>query len=489
MIELKNVTFTYAGASCPSVEGFDLTIEQGECVLLAGPSGCGKTTVSRLVNGLAPLFYEGRLEGDVLVGGKPVTAYSAAQLARTVGSVFQDPRSQFFTTDTTSEIAFSCENMGLPRDEILDRVALSAVDLGATDLLERSVFELSSGERQRVAIASACALAPDVLVFDEPSANLDSASTAQLGEIVAHLKRVGKTIVVAEHRLHYLRDVVDRVVIMGDGKKVAETTMNDLRSASEDDIACLGLRSLYPERLSVPDVRRAAKGAPLLEARGLRFAYRRRGPYVLDGIDLSICPSEIVAVVGGNGAGKSTLASVLCGLRKQTGGEVLVSGRSCSTKERRRLASFVMQDADYQLFAESVEEELKLGIEEDADVDARVEEACSAFDLMEIANRHPASLSGGQKQRVVIAAAIAKGAKLVFFDEPTSGLDGANMKRTAEAVERLALGGRAIFVITHDFEFIASCCTRIVRIEEGVVVRDVVVSGDRAAEVREAFFG
>lgn len=489
MIELKNVTFTYAGASRPSVESLDLTIEQGECVLLAGPSGCGKTTVARLVNGLAPLFYEGRLEGDVLVGGKRIEAYSAAQLARIVGSVFQDPRSQFFTTDTTSEIAFSCENMGMPRDEILDRVALSAVDLGAADLLERSVFELSSGERQRIAIASACALAPDILVFDEPSANLDSASTAQLGEIVAHLKRAGKTIVIAEHRLHYLRDVVDCVVIMGDGRIAAETTMNDLRSASRDDIARLGLRSLYPERLLVSDVRRVAEGAPLLEARGLSFSYGRRGPRVLDGINLSIRPSEIAAVVGGNGAGKSTLASVLCGLRKQTGGEVLVSGRSCSAKERRRLASFVMQDADYQLFAESVEEELKLGIEGDADVDARVEEACSALGLTGIADRHPASLSGGQKQRVVIAAAIAKGAKLVFLDEPTSGLDGANMKRTAEAVERLALDGRAVFVITHDFEFVLSCCTRVVRIEGGAVVCDVAVSADRAAEVREAFFG
>lgn len=488
MIELNNVTFTYSGASAPSVEGFSMKVSKGECVVLAGPSGCGKTTVTRLINGLAPSFYEGALTGSVTIDGRPASSLSAAELAGTVGSVFQDPRSQFFTTDTTSEIAFSCENAGMPRDEILDRVALSAAALGAVDLLERSIFELSSGEKQRIAVASACALSPDVVVLDEPSANLDPESTSQLGDIISRLKAAGKTVVVAEHRLYYLREVFDRVVVMDGGRTAAEMGAGDILRTAEAELSALGLRSIRPELLSIPDNHREAGGAALLEARALSFSYGRRSPSVLQGVDLSVWPSEIVAVVGENGAGKSTLVGVLCGLRRQSSGEVRVCGKPLSPKERRKASSFVMQDADYQLFAASVADELKLGVEGVSGIDGKVCGICSELELSDLVERHPASLSGGQKQRVVIAAAIAKGARLVFLDEPTSGLDGKSMKRVAEAVRALASETRAVFVITHDFEFVLSCCTRIVRIEDGTVACDVPVKTDEADRVRKAFY-
>ena len=534
MIDIDQATFRYESAAAPSVRGVTLRVADGECVALVGPSGCGKTTVTRIANGLAPRFYEGDLDGGAAVDGVPVGQAESGALARLVGSVFQDPRSQFFTTDTTSEVAFACENVGLPRGEIIDRVVGAACSLGMADLLERDIFGLSSGQRQRIAIASASALLPGSLVLDEPSANLDMPATAELAAVIGRLKAQGRAVLVAEHRVWYLRDVVDRAIVMEGGRIVDELCRDELFRLSDGEARRRGLRSMRPERLAIPQresARRGEDGGPrrgeaggrdedgegggprrgedgegggsrrggvgergapvrlAFEARGLRFSYRRGAP-VLRGTSLRACGGEAIALTGPNGAGKSTLASVLCGLRRQSGGEVLLDGKRLSPARRRKESCFVMQDADYQLFAESVTEELRLGarIDDPAALDGRIGQTLADLDLDGLGGRHPASLSGGQKQRVTIGAAITKGARLMFLDEPTSGLDGDSMRRVAGIVRRLAGEGRIVFVITHDYEFALSCCTRAVRIEGGAVAADVPVRPDRAEAVRAAFF-
>lgn len=222
MISIENVSFRYAGAETQNVFSLNLRVPKGECVLICGPSGSGKTTVARLIGGLIPRFFGGKLTGSLKLNGKDMRNMTVEEITSTVGSVFQDPRSQFFTTDTTSEMAFTCENMGVPRDEMLDRIALSSYVLDVSGLLERSIFDLSSGERQRVAIGSVHAYSPPILVFDEPSANLDPESTRRLAQVLGTLKEEGRTVVVVEHRFGYLSDLIGRVVVMMDGRKEAE---------------------------------------------------------------------------------------------------------------------------------------------------------------------------------------------------------------------------------------------------------------------------
>ena len=226
MIRIEDVSFRYSNSKDDALEHITLHIHKGEFVVLLGSSGCGKTTITRLINRLVPEFFEGELEGKIYIDGQDTSDMDIQDLAGIVGSVFQDPRSQFFATDTTAEIAFSCENVGLPREELCCRIERAANDLQITRLLERSIFELSSGEKQSIAIASVYALSPKILVLDEPSANLDSATTQHLMKILDSLKKQGYTIVISEHRVHYLKDIADRAILIENGKIKKEARRN-----------------------------------------------------------------------------------------------------------------------------------------------------------------------------------------------------------------------------------------------------------------------
>lgn len=244
MIRIEDVSFRYSNSKDDALEHITLHIRKGEFVVLLGSSGCGKTTITRLINRLVPEFFEGELEGKIYIDGQDTSDMDIQDLAGIVGSVFQDPRSQFFATDTTAEIAFSCENVGLPREELCYRIERAANDLQITRLLERSIFELSSGEKQSVAIASVYALSPKILVLDEPSANLDSAATQHLMKILDSLKKQGYTIVISEHRVHYLKDIADRAILIENGKIKKEIRGEDFRNLSNKEANAMGLRSI-----------------------------------------------------------------------------------------------------------------------------------------------------------------------------------------------------------------------------------------------------
>lgn len=218
MIHMDHVTFTYQSDAAGGVRDIDLTIPEGQVAVLCGESGCGKTTVTRLINGLIPHYFKGKLSGSVHVGGKDVARQALWDTARQVGSVFQNPRSQFFNVDTTSEITFGCENLGMPREEILRRLAHTVSALKLEKLLDRSIFELSGGEKQKIACAGAFMMAPQVFVLDEPSSNLDADAILDLRQVIAYLKSLGKTVVLSEHRLYCLQGVADRYIYMKDGR-------------------------------------------------------------------------------------------------------------------------------------------------------------------------------------------------------------------------------------------------------------------------------
>ena len=477
MIKIENVTYTYPEAVAPALKEVSLSVADGECVLLCGKSGCGKSSVIRLINGMIPNFYEGELTGSVLHDGRLVSELPLYAIAEKTGTVFQNPRTQFYTVNTTSEIAFGCENLGMPRERIVERVQRTVEDLEIEDLMDRSIFELSGGEKQIVAFASVYAMRPSVYVLDEPSANLDMSAVERLRRILALLKRQGATIVIAEHRLFYLRDLFDRAVCMEDGRVRAEYTQSELAAFDAAERERMGLRFLSlaeaPVRASNSDVTAAVRagavpGERLVLSRLEGFRGKQR---VLCVEDETFEAGRIHAVVGPNGAGKSTFAAALCATLKKASADCSLDGERLSARRRLKLSYLVMQEVGHQLFSDSVETEVTLGSRE-ADEAARarkLEHVLDDLDLSGLEQRHPMTLSGGQKQRVIIASACFSGKRVLLFDEPTSGLDYAHMLQTARILRRLRDAGAFIFVITHDYELIAEVCDEVVHLQDGAI--------------------
>lgn len=465
---LWGVTFRYANGEQGALNSLDLEIKRGECVLLCGSSGCGKTTVTRLLNGLIPHYYEGKLSGAVTVLGRDIRETAIEELAGAVGSVFQNPRSQFFCVDTTAELAFGCENMGLPEAEIRRRMDKTVSEMRIEGLLGRSIFNLSGGEKQKIACAGVAAMLPELIVLDEPTSNLDLDAIDELREVIAAWRSQGRTVVIAEHRLGWLDGLCDRVIFMENGAVSAEFAGTDFFALSTEKLNSMGLRALHTDRnfLGSEAGLHAIKpfsGGEVITLEGFSYSYGRQAALGIVRLELPV--GSVTAVVGHNGAGKSTFVRCLCGLQKRFRGTVTLGGRRLRSKDMMRLSYMVMQDVNHQLFTETVLEEVLLGAEEGSE--ARADEILGKLGISRYKERHPMSLSGGQKQRVAIASALLAGKKLLVFDEPTSGLDFRSMERTAELLRSL---GSTVLIVTHDMELIERCCTHILHIENGQAV-------------------
>ena len=278
MIQIDHVTFSYGGEneSAGGIQDINLNIEDGQFVVLCGESGCGKTTITRLINGLIPHYYEGKMNGEVWVNGAKVSEQPLYDTAKTVGSVFQNPRSQFFNVDTTSEIAFGCENHGLEEAEIRKRVKLVSEQLNLTNLLDRSVFSLSGGEKQKIACGSAAAVEPDVFVLDEPSSNLDAYSIADFRKLLKILKSQGKTIIIAEHRLYYLYDLADSIIYLSDGEIQGDYTLPEFQLIPAAEKAKMGLRPLGLGEFADIEPASLHSGQGIWKLNHFHFAYRKQ---------------------------------------------------------------------------------------------------------------------------------------------------------------------------------------------------------------------
>lgn len=466
MIKIDHISFSYGeeNENTGGVRDIDLNIEDGQFVVLCGESGCGKTTITRLINGLIPHYYEGQMAGEVWVNGEKVSEQPLYDTAAVVGSVFQNPRSQFFNVDTTSEITFGCENLGQPEKDIRERFAKTVRDFRLEKLMDRNIFHLSGGEKQKIACAGVSIMEPDVLVMDEPSSNLDAASILDLRKILAFWKSQGKTIIVSEHRLYYLRGLADRFIYLAEEQVSRDYSAAEFEQLTEQQRSNMGLRTFALERLLPPVLPQQEKTA--LALHNFRFAYKNE-PETLHIMDCEIPTNRIVGIIGNNGAGKSTFSRCFCGLEKRCG-EIVWNGRKYRPKDRLSTCYMVMQEVNHQLFTESVLDEVLISMEEENQ--ERAEEILNRLDLLAFKDRHPMSLSGGQKQRVAIASAIASKRSILFFDEPTSGLDYKHMKEVANVLRQVRDTGITVYVITHDLELILDCCTDIVHFENGSII-------------------
>ena len=492
MIHIQNVSFTYEQADTPSLKNINLSVKTGECVLLCGKSGCGKTTLIRLLCGMLPDFYNGVFTGSVSVKGiDPVTA-PMYEIAKTVGTVFQNPRTQFYTVNTTSEIAFGCENFGMEPKLIRNRVYETADALHINSLLDRNIFQLSGGEKQKIAFASIYAVNPDIYVLDEPSSNLDNHAIGELQSMLQFLKAHGKTIVIAEHRIRYLKELADRAVYMKEGQIEKEYTMQELDSMSIAERMETGIRpvslggfsSIIKEQSeSSGDI----GGNASIQMKDVCFSYTKyKGQPSLTISEACFPAGTVIAVTGNNGAGKSTLVSVIGGLLKNKKGTVKLNGNIQSAKERLFVSYMVMQEVNHQLFTDSVKEEIVLGVK-NPDEEA-LNAVLTKMDIERLKDRHPMTLSGGQKQRVAIAAAVFCKKKILIFDEPTSGLDFFHMMQTAELIKTLKADDTYIFVITHDYELIAAACDIAVEVKNGRIESQYVLNTKGIQQLQNTMF-
>ena len=458
MIKFENVNVTMQGKRILS--DVNLEIQDGEFVLICGESGCGKTTMTKLINGLIPHFVRDvSVDGSITVCGKNVAEMPMYEIAELVGSVFQNPRTQFFYTNSNAEMAFGLENRGVEPEYIRERIKNTINELDIEKLEDRDVFSMSGGEKQLLAFASVYAMNPQIYVLDEPSANLDIAAMEKLSERMKVIKEKGHTVVVAEHRLAWIQKFADRIIFMKEGHIEQEFTSDEFKALPNLKREQMGLRSIVPEQIQIPEITGNSEDAVLQIC---NLSCKRNKQMIFQNISLSARVGDIIGITGKNGAGKSTFCNCLCGLLKPKGGEILYQGKKLSEKARTKLFGMVMQEVNHQLFSDSVKNECMLANEEASEQEIR--ELLEKFDLEEYAEYHPMILSGGQRQRLAICQAVMGEKKLLIFDEPTSGLDFRHMCQVEKLMKQLSEEKYIIIVVTHDYEFLNRACKRYIRI-------------------------
>lgn len=461
VIKINDVSFQYENQS-ETLSNIDLEILPGECVLLCGESGCGKTTITKLINGLIPHFVEGgTLSGTTAIDDMNIAETEMYRLAQYVGSVFQNPKSQFFNIDADSELAFGLENAGVEPTTIRERLDKTIKALHIESLMGRNIFSMSGGEKQTLAFASVYAMNPDIFVLDEPTANLDADAIELLRQQIIRAKQEGRTVVIAEHRLYFLMDLIDRAVFVENGKISKVFSANELWQLTEDERISMGLRSLKKEPLLIPTADNPTVKADL-SIENLSCAFDANE--IFHSLSFSAKAGEVLGIVGSNGAGKTTLTRCLCGLHKEKCGSIRLNGEMLKPKQRQKNCFCVMQDVNHQLFADSVYNECLLSSPDCSEDE--IDKVLQAFDLLQYKERHPMALSGGQKQRLAVATAVLSNKKVLIFDEPTSGLDYRRMLEVSSVINQLKSHEKIIIVVSHDFEFLNQTCDKVFYIEK-----------------------
>lgn len=479
MIDVASLSFSYVseltGDRVEALKDVELSADAGSLTLVCGASGCGKSTLMKALTGLVPQMTPGELDGVVRINGRNLADVALTDVGHLCSSVFQNPRTQFFCDTVAEELAFCGENYGRERATLRQQSERAAKLMGISHLMERKLTTLSGGQLQKVALACALASGAPVLLADEPTSNLDPAAISEVRAALKVLKEQGLTIVVVEHRLHFLRGLADQVLLMESGRVTRRWNGAEFFSMGQAQRRSLGLRTLVdpgpPEtwvgqvqagrqekQVGRQENREASPSQVRLSCRGLSFAYGASP--VFEGLDADFPAGQITCIAGANGVGKTTLVRVLCGLAAPSLGTISLDGVPASRKTRRSACALVMQDTGRQLFSDTLAGELTIGASHASGQSG--EQLLADFDLANLGERHPLSLSGGQKQRLVIAAARATGRPIVILDEPTSGVDARHLDSITATLRRIADEGAAVVVVTHDGEFAAACADRLI---------------------------
>ena len=512
VIQFDHFSFQYFSQAAPTLHDIDLTIYEGEKVLIVGPSGSGKSTMGHCINGLIPNSYKGEMQGSIRISGKKTTDMSIFELSKKVGTVLQDSDGQFVGLSVGEDIAFALENDCMEQQQMKETVQKVAdmVDMGK--LLKSSPYELSGGQKQRVAFAGVMVDDVDVLLFDEPLANLDPATGKTAIDLIDRIqKEYNKTVVIIEHRLEdVLYRHVDRIVVVAEGRIVSDCTPDELMVTGK--LTELGIREplyvtamkyagveLTPEMcagrietLKLTDeirekVRNWSKNEflkakeekkEILCAKNLSFQYNNRRK-ILKNINFSIKEGEMVSIVGTNGAGKSTLAKVICGFVKEDEGDILFEGKSLkgqTIKERSEYISYVMQNPNQMICKPMIYDEVALGLRirgmEENEIKERVEQALKVCGLYKFRKWPVSALSFGQKKRVTIASMLVMNPKILILDEPTAGQDYRHYTEIMEFLKDLNKQGVTIIMITHDMHLMLEYTPHAIVINDGEKIGD-----------------
>ena len=456
MVEIENLSLSY-GNSLKVLKDISLNVKKGECVLFTGKSGSGKSSIINSINGLAVRYDGATIEGTIRIDNRDVRNLRLYEISGLVSSVFQNPKTHFFNINTTLELLFYLENIGLSKKQMDERLNDMLDIFPIKHLLNRDIFKLSGGEKQILCIAASYISGTEIIVLDEPSSNLDEENIIIIKGMLTKLKNKGKTLIISEHRIYYLMDIIDRVFLIQDGKIQREYTKIDFMKIPSKKLNELGVRDKSKTKLVVPEIQKKGN----FEVRNIEFKF--------NGVDNKLLfkniffeMGKIYGIVGTNGLGKSTLLRCLIGCERKSKDEIYLDGKRLSKTDRLKISSLVMQDVNHQLFTDSVINEVSLGTKNIKN--RHIEDILRKLDLYELKDRHPMSLSGGQKQRVAIASVLCKNSKLILFDEPTSGMDYYNMMNISHLINDCKSDNKIIFIVSHDQEFLNSIADYVIHL-------------------------
>ena len=481
---IENLSFRYQSRTELALDGLSLKVKPGRVLLIAGSSGCGKTTLMRCINGLIPYTYHGELSGTIKLFGQSIVGMDMATLSQNVGTLLQDPERQIVSSYVQTEVAFVLENQSIPREEILPRVDETLERIGILHLRDRETFSLSGGEKQKVALAGILIAQPRILLLDEPLASLDPASAKEALQLFRRLADEGIAVLIVEHRVDDVLAIkpeevlyLDQGRLLYDGDTKGLMQVVDYRRIKlPAEIVMARARKDPPP--SFKSALPSSSRDPLVTFNNVNFRYGENSPYVLNKINLSIYPGDIIAILGPNGAGKTTLVKHTLGLLKPTDGQVFLEGRDTrktSVAQAAHTVGYVFQSPSQMLFADTVRQELSFGPRNlrmaPDEITRNVEWAIKTVNLEEEMETPPLALSFGQQKRISIAAVLAMRSRILMMDEPTAGQDYWNYTAFMDAILQMP-GYDAVLFITHDVDLAVIYSNRVLLVSDGRLIAD-----------------
>lgn len=447
MLEFINISLTYQKEII--LEDINFSVDKGKIVVLTGNSGSGKSSILKLINGIIPEFYEAKIEGEIKFDGKNIREESMAKRSKYISTIFQNPKTQFYCINTRDELAFGLENRAVSPNMINEIIEKYSKDYQIKDLMDRNIFHLSGGEKQKIAITACSCLDNDIYLFDEPSSSLDEEGLEWLKEILLELKNKNKLVIIAEHRLHYLKNIIDKLYIIKN-KKVEEINLNENLNLIEEryQLRKFNIKKdlKNKKKIYLKKAINYIEDEDQLVCKDYKLSYSHK-----DVINTNLSFKEgLTYIIGKNGIGKTSFIKKMLDVIKAKG---ITCYKTEKIKKNYEYFSLVMQDVNYQIFTDSLWKEISMS---SSNVNDKIR-VLKELDLYEKKALHPQILSGGEKQRLMLGLAILSSKPIVILDEPTSGLDKKQLLNTAKYLKLMIKQGKYVIVITHDYELINSC--------------------------------